>query len=169
MIILLVIIAVFAVIIYFGHRIEKNEEAKKNARSERESKIRRDYATGRISEAEATMRMAEEWGINVIGGLERLQEGEAKQEALSKIEVDQASAVLIKELIAVGRSTRPGSGSTLYLSSSKARAREIGTMLNERAGLDLMLRAHQDAQRALGGASGRELEVAWNGIGEWLG
>lgn len=45
----------------------------------------------------------------------------------------------------------------------KAAARHIGEDLQARGGMELMLRAHREAR------GGREIEIAWNGIGEWRG
>lgn len=60
-------------------------------------------------------------------------------------------------------------GWTWFLRRAKGRAREIGELLYDRGGHDLMLQVHEEVRQALGGSSGRELEVAWDGIGEWQG
>ena len=55
------------------------------------------------------------------------------------------------------------------------RAREIGQILHERGGMDLMRAALFRVQVARGSGSqtdaGRsgDLEIAWSGVGEWLG
>ena len=61
------------------------------------------------------------------------------------------------------------SDSSWLLSNALPRARQIGRRLYEKGGNDLMLQVHRDLKNELRGASGRELEVAWNGIGEWQG
>jgi hypothetical protein len=56
-----------------------------------------------------------------------------------------------------------------YLPRREGVVREIGRELNVRGGIDLMLSAHRAVSERLGGTAGRELEVAWDGIGEWMG
>jgi len=56
-----------------------------------------------------------------------------------------------------------------YLPRREGVVREIGRELNERGGIALMLDAHRAVSERLGGTAGRELEVAWDGIGEWMG
>lgn len=48
------------------------------------------------------------------------------------------------------------------------RAREIGLRLNEMGGKKMMQQAYSKVKTALGGVPARELEFAWDGIGEWL-
>ena len=48
------------------------------------------------------------------------------------------------------------------------RAREIGLRLNEMGGKKLMQHAYSKVKTALGRVTARELEFAWDGIGEWL-
>ncbi len=46
------------------------------------------------------------------------------------------------------------------------RVQEIGASLNDRGSNDLMSQVHEEVRRTVPG-SGRTLEVAWDGIGEW--
>lgn len=76
---------------------------------------------------------------------------------------------LVEELVRIGRKSPDGRSSSCFLGTARGRAREIGEKLDGLGGLDLMLAAHAEVARALRGASGRELEAAWDGIGEWQG
>ena len=77
--------------------------------------------------------------------------------------------MLIEELIRVGQKAPDGRSTSTFLNIGKARAREIGERLNQIDGNELMLAVHSRVSQSLGGSSGRELEVAWDGIGEWMG
>lgn len=77
---------------------------------------------------------------------------------------------LIDELIEIGQKYPPdGRSVSRYLSTAKFRAREIGNSLYEAGGNELMLIAHSKVGGVMGGVAARELEVAWDGIGEWMG
>jgi hypothetical protein len=79
-------------------------------------------------------------------------------------------AALIDELIQIGRtqpSEWPGCSSR-FLSEAKGRARQIGSQLHELGGKGYMLAAHQPIRQALGPVGARELEMAWDGIGNWM-
>ncbi|MER5853153.1 hypothetical protein ABT126_40960 [Streptomyces sp. NPDC002012] len=72
---------------------------------------------------------------------------------------------LIDELITIGRGrgfVRPAPF------QADKRTVEIGRALNEEGGMALMRRAHDAVRQSLGGVA-RELDVAWDGIGMWLG
>ena len=56
-----------------------------------------------------------------------------------------------------------------YLPRRDGVVREIGRALDARGGIALMLNAHRVVSERLGRTAGRELEVAWDGIGEWMG
>ncbi|HLX60146.1 MAG TPA: hypothetical protein VKX17_02575 [Planctomycetota bacterium] len=56
-----------------------------------------------------------------------------------------------------------------YLPRREGVVREVGRELNSRGGMKLMLAAHDAVRNRLGGVAARELEVAWDGIGEWMG
>ncbi|WP_424638774.1 hypothetical protein [Embleya sp. AB8] len=73
----------------------------------------------------------------------------------------------IDQLIAIGRSE----GALLAPRESELRERiqAIGAALNETGGMESMRQAHAAVRKALGAARARELEVSWDGIGDWLG
>lgn len=78
-----------------------------------------------------------------------------------------STADLIDELIAIGRVEKgllPPRGSEL-----RERIKSIGSALNRIGGKELMLRAHAIVRESLGAARARELEAAWDGVGDWLG
>lgn len=52
---------------------------------------------------------------------------------------------------------------TEALDKLRAEARRIGEELNQHGGMDLMLRTHRAS------SGGREIEIAWNGVGDWRG
>lgn len=54
-------------------------------------------------------------------------------------------------------------------SEPRARVRRIGEALDKAGGMDLMLQAHAVVRQNLGGVRARELEVAWDGVGDWRG
>jgi hypothetical protein len=54
-----------------------------------------------------------------------------------------------------------------YVSGSYARARQIGETVHARGGTNLMVAANYRVRIALGGGAARELESAWDNIGEW--
>jgi hypothetical protein len=71
---------------------------------------------------------------------------------------------LLIELVAIGR------GRGFLTSGGKdPRTREIGEDLNRINGKQAMLEAHATVEAELGRLKGRELEMAWNGIGSWMG
>ncbi|KFY37272.1 hypothetical protein V494_04853 [Pseudogymnoascus sp. VKM F-4513 (FW-928)] len=49
------------------------------------------------------------------------------------------------------------------------RVRAIGEALDDAGGMDLMRQVHGTVRERLGAACARELEVAWDDVGEWLG
>jgi hypothetical protein len=89
------------------------------------------------------------------------------QAAASSLE-DQVRP-LIEELIRIGAKQPDGQSTSRFLNPARERAREIGEELHRLGGMKAMLAAHEVVRRTLRGASGRELEVCWNGIGEWMG
>ncbi|KAG0054374.1 hypothetical protein BGZ83_011383 [Gryganskiella cystojenkinii] len=74
---------------------------------------------------------------------------------------------LITELIDVGLAE----GALLGPRGSEIRERvqSIGSALNDAGGKKLMLQAHKTVRDRLGVTRARELEVAWDGVGDWLG
>lgn len=88
-----------------------------------------------------------------------------------RVVTDVSARTLIAELVSIGQkdaSDGPGSSSR-FLRQAKLRARAIGEQLNALGGNDYMLAGHEQVRQTLGAVAARELEVAWNGIGEWLG
>ncbi len=83
---------------------------------------------------------------------------EAARETLP--ELSAADNVLVEKLV----HAYPG-----YLPRREGVVRDIGRELNSRGGNNLMLSAHAEIARRLGGVAARELESAWDGIGEWQG
>lgn len=73
---------------------------------------------------------------------------------------------LVDELVSIGSTTQDSSA---FLTNQRTRVVRIGKVLNLRGGFQLMLRAHGAVTDALGGVSGRVLEMCWDGIGEWRG
>lgn len=72
---------------------------------------------------------------------------------------------LLPELVAIG--AKEG-----FLSAGakrNARARAIGAELDRQGGMYLMRRAHAAVSASLGRIAARELEAAWDGVGDWLG
>lgn len=78
--------------------------------------------------------------------------------------IEAEIGTLIEELIQLGRSNK-----FLIENSGGHRTREIGEILDRKGGMDLMRFAHSRVDRVLGGGLARELEVAWDSIGGWLG
>lgn len=72
--------------------------------------------------------------------------------------------VLVEELCGIGR----GRG-FLSRSGRDRRTREIGAELHEMGGIRKMREAHDEVRAELGRGPDRELEMAWDGIGDWLG
>ncbi|WP_181788097.1 hypothetical protein [Streptomyces phytophilus] len=72
--------------------------------------------------------------------------------------------LLVAELIEIGL----GRG-FLTRTGKDRRTREIGAELHAMGGKRKMVQAHDDVQAVLGRGPDRELELAWDGIGDWLG
>ena len=66
---------------------------------------------------------------------------------------------LVRELVSIG-------GQRSFLSS--ARAKEIGKIFDQRGGMDAMRDAHAEVAYWHPDQS-RALEMAWGGIGDWMG
>lgn len=75
-------------------------------------------------------------------------------------ELSAADMELVEKLV----QAHPG-----YLPRREGVVREVGRELNARGGNKLMLAAHAAVRARLGGVAARELEMAWDGIGEWMG
>jgi tetratricopeptide (TPR) repeat protein len=77
---------------------------------------------------------------------------------------------LVPELVRLGRKQIPDSASaSFYLRIAYKPARMIGEQLNHLGGLNLMKSAHGEVTNVLGPIAARELDMAWNSIGQWLG
>jgi ankyrin repeat protein len=104
-------------------------------------------------------------------GIDRSEHGSAQE--LSNADISAPSrdgfTELTQELVRIGRPIDPGTGASTYLNRARRRARAIGETLCEQGGLELMLAAHERVRLELGGVAARELEAAWDGIGEWMG
>jgi hypothetical protein len=79
---------------------------------------------------------------------------------------------MLNELLAIGRS--PGylslaAGGMFNDRMRNIRAIEIGGKLNEIGGMDAMRMCGMAVSRFLDATKGRELEVCWDGIGNWHG
>jgi len=86
-----------------------------------------------------------------------------------KIKTMRYSA-LARELIRIGRKDRPDTASaSFYLRIAYRPTRVIGKELNRLGRLNMMKRAYAQVTDALGPGAARELDMAWNGIGRWLG
>ena len=83
---------------------------------------------------------------------------------------------LIKELIRIGEDVEnPAYCSTGYLRDRETaeecrnpRAREIGRRLNEMGGFEMMSKASDRVEKALGSLAIQELSWAWHKVGDWL-
>jgi hypothetical protein len=89
--------------------------------------------------------------------------GEVRPEQLAEAERAEFER-LAEALIAIGRVDS-------FLGAERMTVEEIGEKLNKMGGKRLMKAAHRVVANALRNRPGlaRELEWAWDGIGEWLG
>ncbi|KAF9946223.1 hypothetical protein BGZ72_000520 [Mortierella alpina] len=78
-----------------------------------------------------------------------------------------STADLITELIDVGSAEGTLLGPLGW--EPLKRVRSIGSALNDAGGKKLMQQAHKTVRDKLGAPRARELEVAWDGVGSWLG
>lgn len=58
---------------------------------------------------------------------------------------------------------------SLFLGEGRDKTREIGTEIDKRLGFDGMVAVHTIMEALLGSVAARELEFAWNDIGQWKG
>ena len=56
-----------------------------------------------------------------------------------------------------------------FLSDGKSEVRAIGREINDAYGFAGMQRVCDTVRESIGGTAARELEMAWDGIGMWLG
>jgi uncharacterized membrane-anchored protein YhcB (DUF1043 family) len=87
---------------------------------------------------------------------QRVEAEKARRSALPKL--SRTDQDLVERLI----NAYPG-----YLPRREGVVRDIGRELNARGGNDLMLAVHTAIADQMGGTAARELEYAWDGIGEW--
>ncbi|WIX81862.1 hypothetical protein QRX50_14425 [Amycolatopsis carbonis] len=76
-------------------------------------------------------------------------------------------ADLINQLLAIG--TKEQALLAPRGSEVRGRVQSIGAALDEAGGKELMLRAHGVIRQKLGPVLARQLEAAWDGVGDWLG
>ncbi len=105
--------------------------------------------------------------------MDALEEHEIRELNLYRMLNDDLIQLLVKEGRNVADSSYSDSG-YLYRDSHKrpcknVLARAIGKALNNRGGKQAMQIAASVVLENLGPGAARELEVAWHGIGEWLG
>jgi hypothetical protein len=81
--------------------------------------------------------------------------------------LDRSLDPLVQELIVIGISGdfAISDRGTLKISSA---AREIGARLNVQGGMWTMRAAHTAVSNHLGRIAAKNLEIAWDGIGEWM-
>ena len=122
------------------------------------------------------------WGIVIVVGVSirpreirpSLADEEALRDALRARAAPAPSALppgialLARDLVRFGRPDGPA-GSSRFLHGARADARAIGELLHERGGQEAMLTAHAHVRAELGADAARELELSWDGIGEWRG
>ena len=110
-----------------------------------------------VAQGETAFSLAEKTGY--ISGMELL---------LSHLPNFSMANTLIGELVALGQGGYPETGYG-YLSRNNTRTIEIGTELDNCGGIKLMLFGLAKIRKEHGNVAARELEMAWDGIGEWLG
>ncbi|MEO3749446.1 hypothetical protein [Streptomyces sp. B6B3] len=77
---------------------------------------------------------------------------------------DARANELANELLAIGRR-----GGFLTMQGKDARTRAIGAELDRMGGMQMMLDVHDVVAAEIGRLPARELEAAWDGIGDWMG
>ena len=80
------------------------------------------------------------------------------------VDEDTRTDQLLDELAVIAR-TR----GFLSMKGRDSRTREIGAELHRMNGMQKMRDVHRAVAAELGGVRARELEVAWDGIGDWQG
>ncbi|KAG0001670.1 hypothetical protein BGZ80_006138, partial [Entomortierella chlamydospora] len=94
-------------------------------------------------------------GRLVLYGHEALYRAKRALDRAKNPSVTPSTADLITELIDIG-------------SELQGRVRSIGSMLNDAGGMMLMQQVHKAIRDRLGVSRARELEYAWDGVGDWL-
>ena len=93
----------------------------------------------------------------------RKQAEEKAQQPLPDISDPDFFSACVERLVWLYQK-RPGG----YLTSQADEVREVGRKLNEAGGMDMMLEAHAAFARQ-NGLMARNLEMVWDGIGNWAG
>jgi hypothetical protein len=76
---------------------------------------------------------------------------------------------LAARLVEIGRVPDPDiERASRYLGDAQEEARQIGWELHEVGSMGAMQAAHAEVARQLGGPAARELELAWDRIGDWV-
>ena len=77
---------------------------------------------------------------------------------------------LINRLVDLGRVPDPNlDRASTFLLDGREPARAIGQQLYDGHDLPGMLMGYEHVRAILGGPAARELELAWDGVGSWLG
>jgi HEAT repeat protein len=118
----------------------------------------------------------------LIAALKDANEGVRQEvtEALAKLGVtskkgkttskkDKLIASLIEELIKIGPNYIGTPGINYDEHHNHKRARQIGELLSEEGGFELMLKAHSTIVNKYDKTTGKMLESCWNGIDTWRG
>ncbi len=97
------------------------------------------------------------------------EEKKIEKEAYSGVSLESEIDALVDEMVVIGKtdgflSLEPGGH--FDEECRHIRARKIGTILNEKGGLDLMLKVGYRVRARLGSSS--TLEVCWGYIGSWM-
>jgi hypothetical protein len=110
-----------------------------------------------------------QWKLNVEGVRESDLAAQVRKQRIAE-DLAYELKIHVEELINIGRQA-DAYISGRFLDPTQPRTREIGVRLNFlSAGQPRMMKAaHSAVRRELGDHAARELEVAWNGIGQWQG
>lgn len=93
-----------------------------------------------------------------------------QEERAKAMDIAASAKPLIEELCRmVDEDSKRGTEyESAYLGkATRFRTREIGQVLYEIEGHELMMRAYYEVRNRHGAGSSRSLEMAWDGIGEW--
>lgn len=107
-----------------------------------------------------------QWKLDTLG----IKESDSAAQTRNKRISDGLTYELklhVEELINIGRQTDGYWVSGRFLDPAQPRSREIGEHLNHLGRRRMMLAVHAAVRGKLGDYAARELEVAWNGIGDW--
>jgi hypothetical protein len=133
------------------------------------------YMLTEFSIRNRSMRLCPKCGANMMNSedcydLRSEEEKRAEADAYSGVSLGPEADRLVAELIEIGKkeeylSMKPGGN---YNAACKhVRARQIGELLNQQGGKDLMVAAAYRVRAVLGSESLSELSSAWAWIGDW--